>query len=88
MKGTTIAACLLALSRELRTLERLLQKVALEATSNGFGDACLPRAMAMNLARLAGRADGLALQALNFCPGHPDPLLDLTAQPRSSSSRN
>lgn len=88
MKGSTTAASLLAFSRELRTLERLLHQVAREAALNGFGDTCLPRALAINLAHLACRADELALLALQFSAGEPDPLLGLATQPRSSSDRN
>ena len=82
--GSTISASLLAFSRELRTLERLLHEVARESA----GDTCLPRALARNLARLAGRADEVALMALPCSGGEPDRLLGLTAQPQSSSNRN
>jgi hypothetical protein len=88
LKGTTIAACLLALSRELRTLERLFRQIAQEEACNGFGDARLPRAMAANLASLARRAEKPALLALQSDAGGLDPLLGLPTQPASSARRN
>ncbi len=86
--GSAIAASLFAFSRELRTLDRLLRQVAREAAFMGFGEACLSRALENDLAHLAGRSDELALRALQFSAGHPDPLLDPIAQPRSFSNGN
>ena len=85
MRGTTIADCLLALSREIRVLERLLAQMA---ALNGAEDGRLPYTWARNLAHLARRADQVARMALQRPGGETRGLPGLPTQPRSSAPRN
>jgi hypothetical protein len=85
LRGTTIADCLLALSREIRALDRLLGQIA---ALNGDEDGTLPHTLARNLAHLARRADEVALMALQSFDGETRGLLGLPTQPPSSAHRN
>jgi hypothetical protein len=76
---------LLALSREIRILERLLGQIA---ALTGDEDGCLPHALARRLAHLARRADEVALMALQCSGGETRGLRGLPAQPPSSARHN
>ncbi len=85
MRGTTIADCLLALSREIRALEQLFVQIAVLNDEEGGR---LPHTLARNLARLARRADQVALMALQCPGGETRGLLGLPTQAPSSAPRN
>jgi len=85
LRGTKIADCLLALSREIRTLERLLGQIAADI---GDEEGRLPGTLARRLAYLARRADEVALMALHCPGGETRPLRGLPAQPPSSARHN
>ena len=80
-----IADSLLALSREIRALERLLGQIG---ALNGDEDGRPPHTLARNLAHLARRADEIALMALQCPGGETRGLLGLPTQPPRSAHRN
>lgn len=85
---TTIAAYLLALSRELRRLERLFRQVALLSALNGDKGGRLPPGLTRDLAHLACRADELAPPPPQFSDGVQDPVPRVPIQARNSSDLN